>query len=242
MTAKDLFQAGRLDEAVQALGAELRNDPTDVQRRTFLFELLCFSGEYDRAEKQLDILADASSAAGMGTLLYRAALHAERTRRQMFETVNPSPAERLTPPPGPLTGSPSNRFRTRIRASARAWRCTPPAPISGFRSSISPPSRFSLPSVSAICIWIPALIRPGPAFKGRELGEVLLPVLTPLAWKHGDDAVRLGRETRWEETGDGQEIPAGQKMFLVDEEEYPILEVRKLEFSTAPAAAGGDNS
>jgi hypothetical protein len=31
-------------------------------------------------------------------------------------------------------------------------------------------------------------------------------------------------------------------MFLVDEEEYPILEVRKLEFSTAPAAAGGDNS
>jgi len=52
MTATDLFQAGRLDEAVLALGVELRRDPTDSKRRTFLFELLCFSGEYDRAEKQ----------------------------------------------------------------------------------------------------------------------------------------------------------------------------------------------
>ncbi|MEN6601313.1 MAG: virulence protein SciE type, partial [Bryobacteraceae bacterium] len=67
MTAKDLFQAGRLEEAVRALGIELRNDPTDQKRRTFLFELLCFDGEYDRAEKQLDILADASKEAGLGS-------------------------------------------------------------------------------------------------------------------------------------------------------------------------------
>ena len=57
MNAQELFQAGKLNEAVQALGAELRDNPTDVRRRTFLFELLCFAGEYDRAEKQLDVLA-----------------------------------------------------------------------------------------------------------------------------------------------------------------------------------------
>jgi type VI secretion system protein ImpE len=50
MNSRELYQAGRLDEAVQALGSELRNDPTDTKRRTFLFELLCFTGEYDRAE------------------------------------------------------------------------------------------------------------------------------------------------------------------------------------------------
>ena len=86
MTATDLFQAGRLEEAVQALGVGLRSDPTDSKRRTFLFELLCFAGEYDRAEKQLDILADSSHEAAMGSLLYRSALQAERTRRRMFET------------------------------------------------------------------------------------------------------------------------------------------------------------
>jgi type VI secretion system protein ImpE len=85
MNSRELYAAGKLDEAVQALGSELRNDPTDTKRRTFLFELLCFTGEYDRAEKQLDILADSGKEAAMGTLLYRSALQGARTRRDMFE-------------------------------------------------------------------------------------------------------------------------------------------------------------
>ncbi len=36
MTATDLFKAGRLEKAVQALGVELRSDPADSKRRTFL--------------------------------------------------------------------------------------------------------------------------------------------------------------------------------------------------------------
>ena len=79
-------------------------------------------------------------------------------------------------------------------------------------------------------LWSPALVRTGPGFKERELGEVLLPVLTPLSFQNADDAVRLGRLTVWQDTGDGQPAPAGQKMFLVDDEEFPLLELRKLEF------------
>jgi type VI secretion system protein ImpE len=86
-------------------------------------------------------------------------------------------------------------------------------------------------------LWIPALLHTGPAFKSRELGEVLLPVLTPLAWKHPDALVRLGRQTGWQVTEDGQSVPAGQKMFLADGEEIPILEVRKLQFSAVPDTA-----
>jgi len=44
--ARELFQAGKLDAAIDALGAEVRDNPTDTQRRTFLFELLCFAGQY----------------------------------------------------------------------------------------------------------------------------------------------------------------------------------------------------
>ena len=62
MTARELYQAGKLDEAVQALIAELRDNPGDTKRRTFLFELLCFAGNFDRAEKQLDILSQGSPA------------------------------------------------------------------------------------------------------------------------------------------------------------------------------------
>jgi type VI secretion system protein ImpE len=86
-------------------------------------------------------------------------------------------------------------------------------------------------------LWAPALVRTGPGFKGRELGEVLLPVLTPLSYAHSDDAVRLGRTTVWEEIEEGMTAPAGQKMFVVDEEEFPILELRRLEIEAPGTAA-----
>src|SRR5438309_2379729 len=86
MNSRQLFEAGKLNEAIAALGAELRDHPGDAQRRTFLFELLCFAGNYDRAEKQLDVLASAGPQAGMAGLLYRTAIHAERERAQMFRT------------------------------------------------------------------------------------------------------------------------------------------------------------
>ena len=53
-------------------------------------------------------------------------------------------------------------------------------------------------------LWSPAAVRTGPGFKGMELGEVLIPVLSPLSWKHADDNVRLGRATVWEEDDQGQ--------------------------------------
>ena len=61
MTPRELFQAGKLKEAIQSLGSELRDNPTDAKRRTFLYELLCFSGDYGRAEKHLSLLATGQS-------------------------------------------------------------------------------------------------------------------------------------------------------------------------------------
>jgi protein involved in temperature-dependent protein secretion len=40
MNPQQLYQAGRLSDAIKALSAELRDNPTDPRRRTFLFELL----------------------------------------------------------------------------------------------------------------------------------------------------------------------------------------------------------
>jgi type VI secretion system protein ImpE len=238
MNSRELYAAGKLDEAVQALGAELRNDPTDIKRRTFLFELLCFTGEYDRAEKQLDILADSGKEAAMGTLLYRSALQGARTRRDMFE--------KKTFPLGSLADSRGSEgtlngqaFGTiedgdpRIGAhlevfAAGAYLWLPFEHIASVR--MEPPKRLR------DTIWIPAILQTGPKCKGLDLGEVLLPALTPLVSKHPRNSVRLGRETVWEEV-DGETVPAGQKLLLVDGEEIPILEVRNLLFAASSAAA-----
>ena len=84
-------------------------------------------------------------------------------------------------------------------------------------------------------LWAPAMVRTGRAFRGRELGEVLLPVMTPQASAHPSDLVRLGRVTEWAEV-DGREVPVGQKLLVVDGVEVPLLEVRELTFD--PPAAG----
>src|ERR1700761_4311283 len=86
MDAQQLFKAGKLGEAISALSSQLRDNPSDSRARTFLFELLCFAGEYDRAQKQLNILEqDGKKESMLGVLLYKAALEAERTRQEMFE-------------------------------------------------------------------------------------------------------------------------------------------------------------
>ena len=42
--------------------------------------------------------------------------------------------------------------------------------------------------------------------------------------------------TDWQDDGTGKVVPVGQKMFDVDDDEIPILEIRKLEFAAAQAA------
>src|SRR6185369_6731214 len=88
MDSRRLFDAGKLNAAIEALGSEVRDNPTDAQRRTFLFELLCFAGDYDRAEKQLNVLAQSNKQAELGAVLYFSALHAMRTRQELFDKQN----------------------------------------------------------------------------------------------------------------------------------------------------------
>ena len=242
MTAKELLQAGKLTEAVQALGAELRENPTDAKRRTFLFELLCFAGDFDRAEKQLGVLSQAGTSAEMGVLLYRGVMAAERARQETFAKREYSmmPSVDAAPFTGTLNGKPftslsdaDTRIGPRLETfAAGTYLWLPLAHVAAIR--IEPPRRLR------DLLWLPAKVMTGPAFKGMELGEILIPVLSPLTWRHADDEVRLGRATVWEEDENGEEIPFGQKLLLVDGEEVPLLEVRSITIDAQPAAEAAE--
>ena len=67
--------------------------------------------------------------------------------------------------------------------------------------------------------------------KGKDLGHVLLPVLAPFSCQHPDETVRLGRQTVWTEE-EGEVVPFGQKLLLVDGEEIPLLDVREIQFGS----------
>jgi type VI secretion system protein ImpE len=237
MTARELYQAGKLKEAIAALNVEVRDNPGDVRRRTFLFELLAFAGDYERAEKQLGVLAGGSGEAQLGTVIYRSSLHAERTRRELFTKKDfpASPGESDAELTGTLNGQPFTvlsdgdpTIGPRLEAyAAGSYIWIPFKHIDSIECEA--------PKRVRDLLWIPALIRTGPAFKMMELGEVLLPALTWDASQSEDDLVRLGRVTNWVEDENGNVKPVGQKMLLADGEDIPILELRKLEFTRAEA-------
>ena len=237
MSAAKLFQAGQLDEAIRALGVELRDKPTDAKLRTFLFELLCFAGEYDRAEKHLHLLADAGKDAQLGAIKYFAALHGERLRHERFKSGDLETAEEACTFSGTLNGQP---FETIVDADPRIGarlECIAAGAYLWIPFEHVVSIEMEAPKKLRDLLWASALVRTGPAFKDRELGEVLIPVQYPFSYAYPNDAVRLGRETHWKEVEGGEPIPVGQKLFLVDGEEFPLLEVRKLEFTARESAA-----
>jgi type VI secretion system protein ImpE len=237
LQAQALYKEGKLSEAIASLNAELRDRPTDVQRRTFLFELLCFAGDYDRASKQLDVLVRGDPESTPGILAYQGILEAETERRKMFAT-GAFPASQKEPRPvrGTINGQPFERLEDadpRVGARLEVY-------IGGRYSWIPLEHLASLrverPEKLRDLLWARAHLKGGAPLDGAEIGDVLLPVLTPAASSHADENVRLGRVTEWVELDDGLEAPVGQKMLLVDDEEFPILEVRELEIeSPAPA-------
>lgn len=240
MTVQQLFQSGQLDEAVQSLSAEVRDNPTDSRRRTFLFELLCFAGDFARAEKQLDVLAQGGPQSEMGALLYRGALAAERTRHEMFhkkELPAPSGDGAAVHISGTINGcsfhslmDSDDRLGGHLELFVTGSYVRIPF---GMLSTI----HVEAPKKLRDLLWLPAIVRTSQAFQGRELGEVLLPVLNPFSWQSADSAVRLGRATAWEEDEVGETHPRGQKVFLADAEEWPILELRDVEIVVAEAAS-----
>lgn len=240
MNATELYRSGRLTEAIQALGADLRRAPADVRSRTFLFELLCFAGEFERAQKHLEIIAGGGTEAATGALIYHAALHAERTRQEMFEKKEYPVRSGEQGEPAPVRGTLNGEaFESIADADPRIG-----ARLEVFAAGTVlwipfeqiAEVKIEAPRRLRDLLWAPAVVRPGPRFTARELGEVLTPALAPLSWKHPDEAVRLGRSTVWEEA-DGELVPYGQKTLLVDGEEFPYLEVRQITIETEGPAS-----
>jgi type VI secretion system protein ImpE len=238
--AKELFDAGQVREAERELTSYLRDHPMDVANRTFLFELLCFSGDYDRAGKQLAVLSQGNADRELGAILYYSALHAEKTRHELFEKQQFPKDRAVTSFSGTLNGKPFQTLRdadpdigARLEvfgAGAYLW-----IPFEHIASL-----EMEAPRRLRDTLWTPAIVQTGPSFKGTELGEVLIPAIYPFSWKHPNENVWLGRLTDWAADDEGNEYPSGQKMLLVDGEEIPFLEVRSLQFEQPATQATAD--
>jgi type VI secretion system protein ImpE len=82
--AKELLEEGKLSEAIQAMNDEVKRNPTDIQRRGLLVEMLCASGRLDRADAQLEVILQQDAKAALGVALLRQMIRAETARRDFY--------------------------------------------------------------------------------------------------------------------------------------------------------------
>lgn len=102
MKANELFDAGQLDAAIDAAVIDVKQRPTDTAPRSFLCDLLCFREDFERADKQLEVISQQDPAAATGVALHRQLIRAAIARGQFYndgrlpELIGkPSPVLRL---------------------------------------------------------------------------------------------------------------------------------------------------
>ena len=261
--AKAQLDAGNLSGAVESALNAVKASPTDVMARTFLFELACFAGDLERAEKQLDVIGHQDNNAMIGSLIYRGNLKAERDRLKLFSDSQ-KPEFMMSPPDyviGLLTAN--NRLREGNLAEAReildqvenerpAFACK----INGeeatdFRDYNDLTACVFEVIVKDTYVWLPIeqverieFIAPKSL---RDLfwiqakvetvngtnGEMFFPALYANSFKSDNDQVRLGRMTDWRDAGEEIFIGEGMRMFWSDGKDKPILELNEIEFAVA---------
>jgi type VI secretion system protein ImpE len=106
MNAGEFYKAGRLPEAIEAQVQEVKANPIDNGKRLFLFELLAFAGELDRAKRQIEVVKYDDADLDIATLSYRKLMDSEEARRKLF-------AEGVPPI---FFGEPSEHLRLRLAA------------------------------------------------------------------------------------------------------------------------------
>jgi type VI secretion system protein ImpE len=84
MDVQQHFQAGHLEEAVQAAIDAVKKKPTETGLRALLAELLCFTGDLERADKHLDAVQTQDPEAAVALSLIRQLVRGETSRREFF--------------------------------------------------------------------------------------------------------------------------------------------------------------
>lgn len=262
MDASELFKTGKLQEAIDAQVQEVRTNPGDQGKRLFLFELLAFAGDLERARRQIEALTYTEPELVTAALNYKKLLDSEQARRKLFRDGVPPMFFGEAPEHVHWRLEAVNRLRE--GRPQEACQCLEKAdeampavkgvlndrPFSSLRDCDDIFAGVLEVMAQGAYYWVPleqveSLTMNAPKYP-RDLlwiaarleladsgGNVYLPALYPGTHEHPDTAIKLGRATDWKENADGPVQGVGVRTFLVGDEAISILEWRKLEKESA---------
>ncbi|OOG42701.1 type VI secretion system accessory protein TagJ [Rhodanobacter sp. C05] len=263
MTPESKLKEGRLDEALQLLTVEVRNNPADAKRRVFLFQLLSLLGQWERAQNQLNISGELEPLNAMMVGAYTEALKGELVRTEVFAgkrlpVVIGEPEQwlALLLQALKLTADGLHEQAAVLREQAFEQATAVSGTIDGtpFEWIADADPRLG-PCLEIIVnggySWVPFSRLKELKFEAPTdlRDKVWVPV--QVTWVNGGRAIGfipsryqgseradesdlvLARKTDWVETATDFQVGCGQRMLATDTGDYPLLDVRLIAFDAA---------
>ncbi|WP_295446369.1 type VI secretion system accessory protein TagJ [uncultured Thiodictyon sp.] len=264
MLAEDRWREGDPEESLRQLQEQVRKEPAKASLRVFLFQLLALLGQWERALNQLTVAGelDAGNLAMVQT--YREALRCEGLRTEIFAgkrspLVFGQPDEwfALLLEAQRLVAQGAGEQARAIRERALEAAPTTPGTLDGTRFEwiMDGDNRLG-PVLEAIVngryYWIPFnrigsmqleepqdlrdLVWMPAHFTWANGGESvgLIPTRYPGSEAAADIELRRSRRTEWLEQAGETYIGLGQRMFFTDTGEYPLMDIRRIDFDSNP--------
>jgi type VI secretion system protein ImpE len=260
MSAEESVRAGRLEDALAELQAQVRKQPADPRLRVFLFQLLAVLGQWERALTQLKVASDMDPTTLAMAQTYQEALRCEMLRTEIFAgrrtpLLFGEPAEWMALLVQALALTAAEKFDEASALRERAFESAPVTPgrIDGqpFAWIADADSRLG-PLLEAIVngkyYWIPfSRLHELKFEKPSDLRDI---AWTPanLTLENGGDAVALiptryagtenspdsrlimARGTEWIERPGSTFIGVGQRLLATDQGEQGLMDVRVIAF------------
>jgi type VI secretion system protein ImpE len=260
MNAKELIAAGRLLEARTQLTAEVKAAPSDAGRRALLFQVLSFLGEWEKADRHLDMMVSLNPSSETGILTYRNLLGAEKKRTDVLH--GKGTPDFLSTAPDYLgiwlaavdkaaNGRPDEAVDMIGRAET-GWTTLKGTldgrAFVGFADTDTLLRPFLVLIMHDRYIWVPfesiAELSVSPP---KTLLDLLwtqarlttweglnvhgyLPVRYPDTHLHEDERVKMGRETQWVSTGESLTRGVGQHVYQAGNDDVSLLDIREAAF------------
>lgn len=260
MDAQELIGQGRLHDALAALQERVRKEPGNARYRTFLFQLLCVLGQWQRALTQLNVVAELDAGALPMVQTYREAIQCEVLRGEVFlgkrqPLVFGEPRPWLAQLMTALQCDAADDLARAADLRGEAFEAAPAhgGSIDGNAFAWLADADMRLgPVLEAVIngkyFWVPvhriARIEIAPPADLRDVvwtpatftwinGAAtvgLIPTRYERTTGQADEALLAGRRTEWVERGTMSGFGLGQRMLATDSGDYALRDVRLVEF------------
>jgi type VI secretion system protein ImpE len=265
MDARETLRTGDPRTALEQLKQEVRKAPRDARLRTFLFQMFCVFGEWDRALTQLAAAAELDEAAVSMAQAYRTAIRCEILRARVFAGVRTPTVFGQPEPWIPLlveanrllaAGHPEQAAGLRDEAFEQAPAVSGTLDGEEFEWIADADPRLG-PMLEVIVDgkywWVPLhriqriVIEPPADLRDRIWqpanfvwstggdGVGFIPTRYPGLTASDDPSLLMSHRTEWTELN-GWFLGRGQRMLATDSGEHALMDVRRIELT--PQAAG----